>query len=85
MRVDHQTDEHAVTVTPTPTPNRIKLLRHQNGLLRFVARNGIAYMAITHFAHHEAVVLLDPYVYTKAEGGGEVVQRCAGWWELCQL
>ena len=48
---------------------------HQNGVLRWTGRDGVSYMAITHYAHHEAVIMLDPYVYPTTDGGGEVVQR----------
>lgn len=49
---------------------------HQNGVLRFFSKaEGQYYLAITHYMHHEAVVLLDPYTYTSSAGGGEVVQR----------
>ena len=49
---------------------------HGNGVLRFAsAATGSRYLAFTHRMFAELVVLLDPWTYAPAAGGGEVVQR----------
>lgn len=48
---------------------------HQNGLVRFQAKDGTWVLAATHKIHGEAVLIKDPWSYTSSEGGGTILQR----------
>jgi len=48
---------------------------HGNGVLHFVSKAGISYLAFTHRMDSEAVIFKDPFSYSSQDGGGRIVQR----------
>jgi len=48
---------------------------HGNGVIRFESLAGMTVLAYTARFANEAVLFKDPFTYSAAEGGGEIVQR----------
>lgn len=48
---------------------------HGNGVEHFVTKDGTSVLGITHRELAEAVLFKSPYDYTRAQGGGQIVQR----------
>lgn len=48
---------------------------HQNGLTRFVTKDGTWILAATFLFNAEAVLMKCPFTYSSDEGGGQILQR----------
>eukprot|EP00931_Biecheleriopsis_adriatica_P083860 TRINITY_DN5754_c0_g1_i5.p1 TRINITY_DN5754_c0_g1~~TRINITY_DN5754_c0_g1_i5.p1 ORF type:complete len:507 (-),score=53.09 TRINITY_DN5754_c0_g1_i5:124-1512(-) len=48
---------------------------HANSLAHFVAKDGTAVLAFTQDYQNSATLVKDPFTYSAAEGGGEILQR----------
>jgi hypothetical protein len=76
--------EHAGTTSTADDDTRFKVQHgkgfnneewHGNGVLRFETLAGVTVLAYTARFANEAVLIKDPFTYSAAEGGGEIVQR----------
>merc|ERR1712096_358678 len=76
--------EHAGTTSTTDDDTRFKVQHvangageqwHGNGVIRFETLAGVKVLAVTGRFGNEAVLMKDPFTYSAAEGGGEIVQR----------
>jgi hypothetical protein len=76
--------EHAGTTSTAADDTRFKVQHvkngrdeewHGNGVIRFETLSGVTVLAYTARFANEAVLFKDPFTYSAAEGGGEMVQR----------
>jgi len=76
--------EHAGTTSTAADDSRFKVQHvkngadeqwHGNGVIRFETLAGVKVLAYTGRFACEAVLIKDPFTYSAAEGGGEIVQR----------
>jgi len=76
--------EHAGTTSKSDDDTRFKIQHvangdeeqwHGNGVIRFETLAGVTVLAVTGRFGNEAVLMKDPFTYSAAEGGGEIVQR----------
>merc|ERR1712100_255731 len=76
--------EHAGTTATAADDTRFKVQHvkdgadeewHGNGVLRFETLAGVSVLAYTARSASESVLIKDPFTYSAAEGGGEIVQR----------
>lgn len=76
--------KEAGTMSTTSKDSRFKIQYHTstsgeefhgNGVQRFTSKSGIVYLAFTHRTDAEAVIFKDPFTYSSAQGGGNIVQR----------
>jgi len=76
--------EHAGTTSTAADDSRFKVQHvkngadeewHGNGVIRFETLTGVTVLAYTARFANEAVLIKDPFTYSAAEGGGEILQR----------
>jgi len=76
--------EHAGTTSTAADDTRFKVQHvknggaeewHGNGVVRFETLAGVTVLAYTARFANEAVLIKDPFTYSAAEGGGEILQR----------